>query len=331
VLRKANLVPSGWPQLIIALARGVPRIHRVLREVAPNVVYVNTVTIPFWVMMARLRAIPVVVHVHEAEVSVHPIVRAGLSAPNLLATSIIYNSEVSKLVGHTGMVRGRPHQVIHNGVAGPPTRVEPRARLHERVELLYVGRLSPRKGVDVAVRALALLRERGVAARLTVVGAVFPGSEWYEEQMQALVAELGLSQHMRSVGFQSDVWPWLAASDIVLVPSRSEESFGNAVIEAALAGRPSVVSDHSGLREARAGLSAVRAVPAEQPGAIADAVVGLVQDWPGSRADAMRDAVLADAAYAPESYRRAVADVLARATRPTRRRWPGRLASWGRR
>ena len=121
----------------------------------------------------------------------------------------------------------------------------------------------------------------------------------------------GLDEVVTFHGFTPDVWPHLQAADLVLVPSRAEESFGNTVVEAALSARPVVVSDHTGLREAAAHLEAAVAVPADTPDAVADAVRRLLKDWPQTRAKALRDADASAERYAPERYRRAVSEVLA--------------------
>jgi len=59
-----------------------------------------------------------------------------------------------------------------------------------------IGRLSPRKGIDVAVRALGILVENGIDASLTVAGAIFSGYEWYEQELSELVTSLGLDDRV---------------------------------------------------------------------------------------------------------------------------------------
>ena len=53
------------------------------------------------------------------------------------------------------------------------------------------------------------------------------------------------------------MWPFLADADVAVAPSRLDESFGNTLVEALLAGRPAVVADHTGLREIGADLASV--------------------------------------------------------------------------
>ncbi|SDP38007.1 hypothetical protein SAMN04489867_2248 [Pedococcus dokdonensis] len=310
VVRRSNLSPRGMARLGWDVLRGLPAMVRLLRRLRPDVVYVNTVTIPFWLVLTKVLRIPSAIHIHEAEGSASSVARYGLTVPTRLADRVICNSATSLEVADRSGGRRSRMQVIPNGVVGPE-RVEPPRETVQDPRLLFVGRLSPRKGVDVAVRALGALRGAGAPVSLDLVGAVFPGYEWYEAELRELVRTEGLGDAVTFHGFTPDVWPHLRAADVVLVPSRAEESFGNGVIEAALSARPVVVSDHTGLREAAAHLEAVVAVPADQPTAVVDAVRQLLDDWPQTRSRALRDADDAARRYAPERYRRDVSAVLA--------------------
>ncbi len=302
VVRKANLRPAGFLALIRDVGSGLPKMRKLIRRVNPDVLYVNTLTIPVWSALARLARVPVVLHVHEAEAGAPAVARWGLNAPTALVDLIIYNSQASKGVGAQGLGRNRPSMVIRNGVSGPDRMQPAREHLDDGVRLVYLGRLSPRKGVDVAIRALAELRVGGLPASLTLVGAVFPGYEWYEQQLRELVESESLQQCCTFAGFQTQVWPWLTNADIALVPSITDEPFGNTVIEAVLAARPVVASDHTGLREAREGLTAAVAVPAGDPAAVARAVRGIIADWPQMRECALRDSRFAASRYAPSRF-----------------------------
>ena len=63
-----------------------------------------------------------------------------------------------------------------------------------------VGRLSPRKGVDVALDAVGLLRRSGVDASLSVCGSVFPGYEWYEGELRERAAQPDLATRLAEQG-----------------------------------------------------------------------------------------------------------------------------------
>ena len=67
IVRRADTTPAGAARLAMAGAAALPRLRRLIREVAPDVVYVNTVTLPWWLVAARLARVPALCHVHEAE------------------------------------------------------------------------------------------------------------------------------------------------------------------------------------------------------------------------------------------------------------------------
>jgi D-inositol-3-phosphate glycosyltransferase len=113
--------------------------------------------------------------------------------------------------------------------------------------LLFVGRIQPLKGVDVAVRALAEL-DRPDAVLVIVGGASGAAGEEEVEKVAALVDELGLGDRVRFVPPQPHhlLSSYYRAADVVLVPSRSE-SFGLVALEAAACGTPVVASAVGGL------------------------------------------------------------------------------------
>jgi D-inositol-3-phosphate glycosyltransferase len=114
--------------------------------------------------------------------------------------------------------------------------------------LLFVGRIQPLKGLDVAVRALAALGRPD--ARLVVVGGA-SGAEGAAEvdRIEKLAAELGVADQVRRVEPVPHhlLSTYYRAADVVLVPSRSE-SFGLVALEAAACGTPVVAAAVGGLR-----------------------------------------------------------------------------------
>ena len=95
--------PKGLVGLACSVAVRLPGMVRLLRTVRPDVLYVNTVTIPWWLLAARLARVPSVCHVHEAENADSRLVRAALVSPLRLADRLIVISEsaMSALVGWT--------------------------------------------------------------------------------------------------------------------------------------------------------------------------------------------------------------------------------------
>lgn len=280
VLRKSMLKPRGFISAMAKAFHGIGQGSRLIRQVQPEAIYVNTITIPLWNVLARLHRIPLLVHVHEGEASSGILMRKALALPLLLAGSIIANSRFS-----AGVVEGSFHrlgqriEVIYNAVPGPAHPAPARTALTSAVRLAYIGRLSPRKGVDIALESLALLTARGVDAELDIVGAVFPGYEWYEQQLRDQVRSEHLEGKVRFLGFQPRIWDLMAETDIVLVPSRADEPFGNTAVEAILGGRPVIASATTGLVEATAGYAAASTVQANDPAELASAVERMLANW----------------------------------------------------
>jgi glycosyltransferase involved in cell wall biosynthesis len=309
VLRKAYLTPVGLVRLGFAAVRNLPRAVRLLRRERAAALYVNTVTLPFWVVAGRLARVPTACHVHEAEDGMPRPMRAVLYMPLRLARSVIVNSNATAgAIGGRTAARAR---MIYNGVAGPPEEVAPpRQELRPPARIVLVGRLSQRKGSDVAVKAVRLLRERGHDVTLTLVGSVFPGYEWFEDELRA---EIGRSPSMEGAvtfaGFRASVWDSFADSDIAIVPSRVE-SFGNVAVEAMLAGRPLVAAATQGLVEVVGDGDTGVVVRSDDPAALADGVARLLDDWDGALAMAKRARDDANRRFGKDRYHREIREAV---------------------
>jgi glycosyltransferase involved in cell wall biosynthesis len=183
---------------------------------------------------------------------------------------------VSEAERHRGVERGirARFRVIPNGVdterfreADEPARREARLRLGigEVPLVVCVGRLSRAKGQDVLVDAWPSVRKEVADAELALVGD--------GEDMEQLRRIAGPS--VRFAGQRPDVVDWLAASDVVAVPSRWE-GMSLGMLEAMATGRSIVITDVPGAREALAGHGAI--VPTEDPAALAAAIVERLRD-----------------------------------------------------
>lgn len=127
-----------------------------------------------------------------------------------------------------------PFCVVPNGVA-LPADMAPTAILEEHtpLRLISVANLHEGKGIDVVLRALALLRERGLTGwAYTVVG---DGSE--RASLEQLANSLGLDDQVRFLSAQphSRIYALLGGADVFVLPSY-REAFGIAYLEAMAAG-----------------------------------------------------------------------------------------------
>jgi D-inositol-3-phosphate glycosyltransferase len=120
--------------------------------------------------------------------------------------------------------------------------------LDDHPVLLFVGRVQPLKGLDVAVRTLAAA-QRTDAVLVAVGGTSGPAGDAHLAEVTDLAADLGVLDRIRFVPAQPHhlLSTFYRAADAVLVPSRSE-SFGLVALEAAACGTPVVASAVGGLR-----------------------------------------------------------------------------------
>lgn len=316
VLRKSALTPVGALALLRCVLATLRPTWRLLRATGRGPVYVSTLTLPTWPLLARLRRRRVVLHVHEAETGAPRVARTALALPAALAQEVLVNSRFSLDVLTAAVPRlARRSTVVRNGVPAPASVVAPREHLDGPVRLLFVGRLSPRKGPQTAVAALALLTSRGVDAHLRLAGSVFPGYEWFETELLEQVGSAGLGDRVELLGWVSDMADELAGADVVLVPSLVDEPFGNTAVEALLAARPVVVSACGGLPEAVEGQAAARTVVPGDASAWAAAIAAIVDDWAAVAATALAGQPQAQQENDPARYRRNVVEgVLGRRT-----------------
>lgn len=307
VIRKSALSPLGLLRLAWEAARSVPQSWKLLRDVRPSLVLVNTLTAPLWLPLAKLAGTRTACHVHEAEDSVSRGVRTALYVPLVFADRVVVNSEFARsTMRHTARWLDRRSTVVHNAVAGPRQVTPPRRPLDGPVRLLFVGRLSERKGPQVALEAVSLLKAQGTPVTLRLLGAAFRGNEAFENRLRSAAADFSIVDEVSFLGFRPNIWEVVAEADVLVVPSVIDEPFGNTAVEAGLAARPLVVSDTSGLKEAVTHSSAAVRVPPGDPKAIADAVNDIRDHWERYAAAAEQDAVTLRSAFSSERYDSAI-------------------------
>lgn len=182
--------------------------------------------------------------------------------------------------GQSQGVRGR-YAIVHNGVdltrfrpAGTRVRAEARTLLGVPAGaplVVCVGRITRQKGQDVLLAAWPSIRARCPQARLVLVG---DGD---------MLASLPPAPGVTFAGAVQDVRGWLAAADLVVLPSRWE-GMSLTVLEAFAAGRSVVVSDVPGLGEVVVPGVGARVTPGD-PAALADAVTLRLLDPARTRAE----------------------------------------------
>ncbi len=136
-------------------------------------------------------------------------------------------------------------RVIFPGVDAAWYTPDDAVRRADAPTFLYVGRLKRYKGVDTALRALALARARGHEVRLDIAG---DGDE--RPRLEQLAARLGVGGATRFLGYvnETDKRELFRRAWAVVFPS-AKEGWGMTNVEAAACGTPAIAADSPGLRE----------------------------------------------------------------------------------
>jgi glycosyltransferase involved in cell wall biosynthesis len=142
-------------------------------------------------------------------------------------------------------VRPGAIRVIHPGVDAERLRPGPPGSRAPAPQFVYVGRLRRYKGVDVALRALALARATRPDLTLEVAGT---GA--HRPALEQLARELGVADAAHFRGFVSDAdkAALFRRAWANLFPS-PKEGWGITIVEAGACGTPSLASDSPGLRD----------------------------------------------------------------------------------
>lgn len=114
-----------------------------------------------------------------------------------------------------------------------------------------VGRLHRGKRIEVAIRALAVVREQISNARILIIGGDgLPAEAAYKRELLQLATDLGVSESVIFTGFRpaEEMPAAMAALNVCVLPSESE-SFGMVLMEAWAQGVPTVASDIGGCGE----------------------------------------------------------------------------------
>lgn len=138
------------------------------------------------------------------------------------------------------------HTVIESPILPPAAAV---TDYGERGTLTFgmVGRLTPWKGQELAIRAFSDAFPAGEAShRMRIIGGALFGEEAYAESLRGLVRSLGLDARVDFVGHVDDVYAEMLRLDALVHASVIPEPFGQVVAQGMAIGLPVVASGEGG-------------------------------------------------------------------------------------
>lgn len=170
------------------------------------------------------------------------------------------------------------YKVVPNGVDvtlfGNPTH-PPLSQFSEGLNILFVGRLDPRKGFRYLISAYARVKTALPQARLLVVG---PYSARERRPFEQKLRSMRLNDvHFTGYMPDKELARYYQSSQVLCAPSTGFESFGMVLLEAMAAGTPILASDIEGYRKVVKHRGEGLLVPPKDTAALADGLIYLLQ------------------------------------------------------
>lgn len=239
---------TGQFKLRAQLLQSAKVITEYIKSWKIDLVYTNTLVTPVGILAAKRASVPHILHIREyGDLDFNLI----YVFPKKITQALLGRSD--DIICHSFTVRDHHfgpnfmhvHQ-IYNGVA---TRYQFDQRRtirnscvpNEIFTFSMLSTITLNKGQEVALKALARLREQGVLARLILAGH---GKSEYLLRVKQLTQELGIENQVTFYGFVEDPFPIYYQSDCVLVCSE-HEAFSRVALEAMSTALP-VIGKNSG-------------------------------------------------------------------------------------
>ena len=307
--------PGGrlYPWLVRSRFRSLPvggaidrRIaHKVLSEVSPQAVYVDTIVAADYAIAAIERGLPTVLSVHELDPWLGVFLRTFGAHDVLRRAQLVANSHATAVA----LARALDMDAEAITVAHPPVddvrvqRLSEQRALQLRAPIVGCGSVAPIKGVDLLPRlSVAIARELGQPAAMVWIG------EGPMRKRLSASAARHLGGRLTFAGSLDNPYPVLGAAEVVVIPSR-QEPLSLVALEALALGRPVVAFAVGGLPEA-VGDAGVLVPPSDIDG-MAREVVRLLQDEAAREDLRRRGPARVRERFSPMQYRAAMAEVLA--------------------
>lgn len=231
------------------IRQSVPKLQKAIRGWKIDLVYTNSSVTPIGLIAARKERVPHIWHIRE-----FGDLDFGLQFIYPKALSKAFMRQSDAIICHSKVVRNyyfkpgvkKVHQ-IYNGVA-LKDQFDERLALRQQSQqdrpftFIMMSGITPKKGQEVALRALAELRDKGVLARLIIGGS---GKTDYLEYLSNLCSEHKLEKQVEFTGLLKDPFPSYYAADCTLICSENE-AFSRVGLEAMSTALPLIGKNSGG-------------------------------------------------------------------------------------
>ncbi|QEE48759.1 glycosyltransferase family 4 protein [Flavobacterium alkalisoli] len=312
---RSMFTPKNLIRFSKDIKKGIAILDKLNKQYKFDIVYSNTLAVLLGMMYARKRKIKHVWHVHE--IIVHPKIFAE-AYPKLLAKRadvVICNSQATE----SNLVNRQPSLskktvVVHNGPAVSKSQREAATKedfgfSQQDIIITLVGRISRLKGHKWLLNTFTNYLQQ-TKAKLLLVGSPVPGQEFYEDEVYEIVQTEGLENKVTVLPFTKSLKQIWDVTDIAVMPSTEAESFGLVALEAMLAKKPVVASNHGGVTEIVVNNETGYLVEPSNEGEFADALLKLINSADLRKELGEKGYERAIAEFSPEKYIANISSIL---------------------
>ncbi|WP_341525831.1 glycosyltransferase family 4 protein [Nostoc sp. UHCC 0302] len=250
---------SNFSQGFKSLRQLLPLITKVIKRARKyDLIYANTQKALVVGSIASFFARrPLVYHLHDILSKEHfsqTNLRIAINLANRFASLVIANSQASQIAfikagGNPDII-----EIVYNGFEpklyqkseSDIKQLKQQLELEGKFVVGHFSRLAPWKGQHILIAALAQCPPDVTAI---LVGDALFGEQDYVKKLHQQVAELGLENRVKFLGFRSNIPQLMAACDLIAHTSTAPEPFGRVIVEAMLCRKPVVAAKAGGAME----------------------------------------------------------------------------------
>ncbi len=224
-----------------------------IREFDPDIIWTQTMVVPWGAMVAEQLQKPHVWYVTEYGEHDHGFdfffaPRQTVTREILKSSDLVY--VLSKSIGETLFPNAADRVRALYCHIPPPPEAATQGRtgfftIPGAIKLGIFSQIVPSKGQQDIVEAVGHLSARGHNVELVIAGA---GPAEFRERLDQIIRQHGIADRVKFIGFHKDVYPVLRELDIAVICSRME-AFGRVGVEAMLFSKPAVYPNTGGVIE----------------------------------------------------------------------------------
>lgn len=261
-LYRKMFTPKNIFKFIKEYYKGIKILNALNKEYKFDLVYTHTLAVLIGILFAKKRNIKHLWHVQE-----------------IIAKPKIFNFLFKKILS-----LDCNHKVVYDSIATMNFWIENNLKLTEKSEAVWngietknsksftdaelrevrenyffatnneivialVGRINSWKGQQLLLQSFKTLIEKHKHIKLVYLGSAPPNQTIFETELRNKIKEYNLESNVILIPFQKEIEKFWNSIDIAVVPSTEPEPFGMVVIEAMLAKKPVIASNHGGPTE----------------------------------------------------------------------------------